>query len=112
MSPVNIGGATVKHVRVKVYRRVSSLGQVNGKDFGSLEKQLANAQCVIERRKADGWVYVGEYCDRAITGVDDSREALQDLLADAERREFDVVVFTYMDRLGRMLHIPCRCSSA
>jgi DNA invertase Pin-like site-specific DNA recombinase len=44
-----------------------------------------------------------EYVDRGVSGAKDRRPALDQLLADAKRRKFDVVVCWRLDRLGRNL---------
>jgi DNA invertase Pin-like site-specific DNA recombinase len=44
-----------------------------------------------------------EYVDRGISGAKDRRPALDQLLADARRRRFDVLVCWRLDRLGRNL---------
>jgi DNA invertase Pin-like site-specific DNA recombinase len=49
------------------------------------------------------WVLTRTYEDRAISGAVRQRPAFQQLLADAERGAFDVVVTESLDRLGRKL---------
>jgi len=44
-----------------------------------------------------------EFVDRGVSGTKDRRPALDQLLADAKRRKFDVVVCWRLDRLGRSL---------
>jgi DNA invertase Pin-like site-specific DNA recombinase len=44
-----------------------------------------------------------EYVDRGVSGAKDSRPTLDQLLADAKRRRFDVLVCWRLDRLGRNL---------
>ena len=43
------------------------------------------------------------YEDRAVSGASDKRPAYQQMLADAEAGQFDVVVSEALDRLGRRL---------
>jgi DNA invertase Pin-like site-specific DNA recombinase len=52
--------------------------------------------------EARGWSG-HEYVDRGVSGAKDRRPALDQLLADAKRRKFDVVVCWRLDRLGRNL---------
>ena len=51
---------------------------------------------------ARGWTAV-EYVDRGVSGAKDRRPALDQLLTDARRRRFDVLVCWRLDRLGRNL---------
>jgi DNA invertase Pin-like site-specific DNA recombinase len=51
---------------------------------------------------ARGWT-AAEYVDRGISGSKDRRAALDQLVSDARRRRFDVVVVWRLDRLGRNL---------
>ena len=44
-----------------------------------------------------------EYTDRGISGAKDQRPALDQLVRDAKRRKFDVLVCWRLDRLGRSL---------
>jgi DNA invertase Pin-like site-specific DNA recombinase len=63
------------------------------------ENQLAELRRYVAAR---GWEAV-EYCDRGVSGAKERRPALDQLLADARRRRFDVLVCWRMDRLGRNL---------
>jgi site-specific DNA recombinase len=49
-----------------------------------------------------GWPAV-EYVDRGVSGTKDRRPALDQVLIDAKRRRFDVLVCWRLDRLGRNL---------
>jgi DNA invertase Pin-like site-specific DNA recombinase len=49
-----------------------------------------------------GWTVAGEFTDQ-ISGSKDSRPALNKLMAQAHRREFDVVLVWKLDRWGRSL---------
>jgi len=75
-----------------IYARVSTVDQ-------EPENQLQELRRYVEAR---GWTAV-EYVDRGVSGAKDRRHALDQLLADARRRRFDVVVFWRLDRLGRNL---------
>ncbi|PYR93556.1 MAG: resolvase [Acidobacteria bacterium] len=79
-------------MRAAIYVRVSTLEQ-------HVENQLAELRQYVERR---GWAAV-EYVDRGVSGAKDRRPALDQLLAAAKRRKFDVVVCWRLDRLGRNL---------
>jgi DNA invertase Pin-like site-specific DNA recombinase len=61
--------------------------------------QLRELRDYAERQ---GWQIVEEYIDR-MTGSNDSRPALNRLMADARRRRFDAVLVWKLDRYGRSL---------
>jgi DNA invertase Pin-like site-specific DNA recombinase len=79
-------------MRAAVYARVSTFGQ-------EPENQLQELRRYVEAR---GWTAV-EYTDRGVSGAKDKRPALDQLVADAKRRKFDVLVCWRLDRLGRNL---------
>jgi DNA invertase Pin-like site-specific DNA recombinase len=79
-------------MKAGIYARVSTIDQ-------EPENQLAELRRYVAAR---GWTGV-EYCDRGVSGAKDRRPALDQLLADAKRRRFDVVVCWRLDRLGRSL---------
>jgi len=79
-------------MRVAVYARVSTVEQ-------SAENQLAELRRYVCARN---W-QPKEYCDTGFSGAKDSRPALDQLVKDAKRRKFDVLVVWKMDRLGRSL---------
>src|SRR5580765_4134263 len=79
-------------MKAAIYARVSTLDQ-------EPENQLQELRRYIEAR---GWLAV-EYVDRGVSGAKDRRPALDQLLADARRRRFDVLICWRLDRLGRNL---------
>jgi DNA invertase Pin-like site-specific DNA recombinase len=79
-------------VKAAIYARVSTLDQ-------EPENQLQELRRYVEAR---GWSAV-EYVDRGVSGAKDRRPALDQLLTDAKRRRFDVLVCWRLDRLGRSL---------
>jgi len=76
--------------RVALYLRVSSLDQ-------HPETQLYDLQQLATQR---GYEVVKQYTDR-ISGAKARRPALDQLLADARKRRFDVVVVWAFDRMAR-----------
>ena len=78
--------------RAAIYARVSTLDQ-------EPENQLIELRRYVEAR---GWV-ASEYVDKGISGAQDRRPALSDLIREAQRRRFDVLVCWRLDRLGRNL---------
>jgi DNA invertase Pin-like site-specific DNA recombinase len=77
-----------------IYARVSTFDQ-------EPENQLAELRRYVAARGL-GWVGQ-EYVDKGVSGAKDRRPALDQLLADARRRRFDVLVVWRLDRLGRNL---------
>lgn len=81
-------------MRVALYARVSPC---NGQ---SPDMQLADLREYASRR---GWELFSEYVDAGISGSKESRPVLNRLMADAHRRNFDVVLCWKVDRFGRSL---------
>src|SRR5436190_9970456 len=79
-------------MKAALYARVSTVDQ-------EPENQLQELRRYVGAR---GWTGT-EYVDRGVSGAKDRRPALDQLLADAGRRRFDVVVCWRLDRLGRNL---------
>ncbi|HET7880949.1 MAG TPA: recombinase family protein [Acetobacteraceae bacterium] len=84
-----------KMKRAALYLRVSTDGQTTA-------NQRLALKTVAEQR---GWTVVGIYEDAGISGAKglDKRPGLDDLLTDATRARFNVVMAWAMDRLGRSL---------
>jgi DNA invertase Pin-like site-specific DNA recombinase len=81
--------------RAAIYVRVST-------DRQTIENQLRELRQIAERR---GWEVVHEYHDAGISGAKgrEVRPGLDEMLKDAQRRRFDVVMAWAIDRLGRSL---------
>jgi DNA invertase Pin-like site-specific DNA recombinase len=81
--------------RAAIYVRVST-------DRQTIENQLRELRQIAERR---GWEVVHEYHDAGISGSKrrEARPGLEEMLNDAQRRRFDVVMAWAIDRLGRSL---------
>lgn len=77
-------------MRAATYARVSTEDQ-------TYENQLLELHSYIDRM---GWTLVRDYVDVA-SGASSARPGLRDLLAGAQRREFDVLLVYKLDRLGR-----------
>ena len=78
--------------RAAIYARVSTFDQ-------EPENQLAELRQYVTARSWEGV----EYVDRGVSGAKDRRPALDRLLVDAKRRQFDVLICWRLDRLGRNL---------
>ena len=78
-----------------IYVRVST-------DKQTVENQVRELRQIAERR---GWQVAQEYRDAGISGAKgrDGRPGLDQMLNDAKRRKFDVVMAWAIDRLGRSL---------
>ena len=81
-----------KTERGAIYARVSTLDQ-------HPENQLHELR---EFAKRNGISIYKEYIDHA-SGADETRPGLNDLLIDARRNRFDIVLIWKLDRLGRSL---------
>jgi DNA invertase Pin-like site-specific DNA recombinase len=79
-------------MKAAIYARVSTFDQ-------EPENQLVELRRYVEART---WT-AAEYVDRGVSGAKDRRPALDQVVADARRRRFDVVVCWRLDRLGRNL---------
>ncbi len=79
-------------MRAAIYVRVSTFDQ-------EPENQLRELRQYVTAR---GWSAV-EFVDRGVSGSKDKRPALDDLVKQAKRRKFDVLVCWRLDRLGRNL---------
>jgi len=77
--------------RVALYARVSTTDQ-------STDSQLLDLRRYVSER---GWHSFREYCDNGISGTKDNRPALNDLMDDAKKRRFDVVLVWRFDRFAR-----------
>jgi len=85
--------------RVVNLYRVSSLGQVE-KDDIPMQKQACR-----EFAERQGWVVVGEFSEKGISGYKVSakdRDAIQDIQKLAVKKEFDVLLVFMFDRIGRI----------
>ena len=81
-------------MRAVIYARYSSDLQREA----SIEDQIRLCR---ERITHDGWRLVATYTDRAQSGGNHLRAGYQQLLEDARREQFDVVVAEALDRLSR-----------
>jgi DNA invertase Pin-like site-specific DNA recombinase len=81
--------------RAAIYVRVST-------DKQTVENQVRELRQIAERR---GWQVVEQYSDAGISGSKgrNDRPGLDQMLKDAQRRHFDVVMAWAIDRIGRSL---------
>ncbi len=77
-----------------IYARYSSDSQTEQ----SIEGQVRVCKEYAER---NGFVIVNEYIDRAMTGTNDKRPALQQMLYDSKDKSFNFVIVYKLDRFSR-----------
>jgi len=77
--------------KVAIYARVSTSEQ-------STDSQLLDLRRYVRER---GWHLYREYTDNGVSGTKDSRPALNELMNDAKKRRFDVVLVWRFDRFAR-----------
>lgn len=92
MPPTTMTDRQSRPLRVALYARVSTAGQTT-------DNQILELRAHAER---NAWTTT-EYLDQGISGTRESRPALDRLMADARRRQFDAVVVWRLDRFGRSI---------
>src|SRR5688572_26887859 len=80
--------------RIALYARYSSDNQRDA----SIDDQLRLCRLYAERQ---GWTIAENYCDRAISGASLIRPGIQELITDAQRGRFDIILTESIDRLSR-----------
>ena len=83
-----------EYLNAVIYARYSSHSQTEQ----SIEGQLDAAGKYAD---AHGYTIVREYCDRAQTGRNDNRAEFQRMMADTDKKQFDVIITWKLDRIGR-----------
>ena len=87
-----------KKIRAALYARVSTSG--HGQDVGL---QVEELERVAAQR---GWVITEVYADEGISGAKSSRPALNRMLDDAAKGQFDLIAVWKLDRLARsVIHL-------
>jgi len=81
-------------IKVALYARYSTDMQSEN----SIEDQLRTCR---ERAEREGWTVTETYSDRAISGTSMIRSGIQNLLADAKNKQFNIVMTEALDRLSR-----------
>ncbi len=81
-------------LRVALYARYSSDQQREA----SIEDQLRMCRIYAEKQ---GWSVIDSYSDRAISGASLLRPGIQELIADAGKERFQVILAEALDRLSR-----------
>ena len=81
-------------MKAVIYARYSSHGQTEQ----SIEGQLRDN---YEWAGKNQVTVIGEYIDRALTGTKDARPEFQRMIADAAKRQFELVIVWKLDRFAR-----------
>lgn len=78
---------------VGIYARVST-------DKQTVDMQIHELKGYIKRR---GWNLYREFIDQGYSGSDTKRPAFQDMMNEAKKRKFDILLVWKLDRLGRSM---------
>ena len=82
-----------KNKTVAIYARVST-------DRQTADMQLGELRDFVKRSK---WKIYTEYIDHGYTGANTKRPAFTEMLKQARRKKFDILLVWKLDRLGRSL---------
>jgi DNA invertase Pin-like site-specific DNA recombinase len=80
-------------IKIAIYARVST-------DKQSVDMQLHELRNFVQR---SGWSVYAEFVDQGMTGGNLNRPAFKNMMEDARRRKFDILLVWKLDRLGRSL---------
>ena len=78
---------------VAIYARVST-------DRQTVDMQIHELKEYVKRR---GWNLLREFIDQGYSGSDTKRPAFQEMMNDAKKRKFDVLLVWKLDRLSRSM---------
>ena len=81
-------------MNIVIYARYSSHSQTEQ----SIEGQL---QTCYDYASVNGHIVIGEYIDRAQSGVSDNRSEFQRMIADSDKHTFEAVLVYQLDRFAR-----------
>ena len=81
-------------LKAVIYARYSSHNQREE----SIEGQIRECQAYAER---NGFIIIGEYIDRALSGKTDNRADFQRMIRDSEKGHFQAVIMYTLDRFAR-----------
>ena len=94
---------TPKAIRVAIYTR-KSVSEGLDQEFNTLDAQREAVEAYVASQRSEGWVALEDrYDDGGFTGANTARPAFQQLLADIEAGEVDVVAVYKIDRFSRSL---------
>jgi len=87
-------------IRVAVYTRVSTQEQAEKGTSLDVQDSQLKAFC-----QAQGWAITNSYTDAGLSGKNDERPGLKQMLADAKFNLFEKIVVFKLDRLARNLRL-------
>lgn len=99
-------------MRVVIYTRVSTRKKktVTGEDEQEYKRMVQDtenqANQLRDFAKARGWIIAHEYTDRASGKTAAGRVQFTQMMADARKRQFDMVLFWALDRFSREGTLP------
>jgi len=86
-----LGGSEMTKRRIAVYVRVSTKDQSVGMQLNDLERYSRERELSVFKA----------YKDNGVSGTNETRPALNDLMNDAKKRKFDMVLVWRFDRFAR-----------
>lgn len=88
-------------MKAVIYARYSSSSQREE----SIEGQIQECTAYAER---NGYMVIGTYADRAISGTTDDRPEFQRMIKDSKRKQFDLVIVWKLDRFARNRYVSAQ----
>ena len=88
-------------LKAVIYARYSSSSQREE----SIEGQVKECAAFAER---NGYMVIGTYADRAVSGTTDNRPEFQKMIKDSKRKHFDLVIVWKLDRFARDRHLSAK----
>ncbi len=88
-------------LRAVIYARYSSSSQREE----SIEGQIRDCTAYAER---NGYMVIGTYADRAISGTTDNRPEFQKMIKDSNRKQFDLVIEWKLVRFARNRYVSAK----
>ena len=89
----------MENLKAVIYARYSS----NSQREESIEGQIRDCTAYAER---NGYMVIGAYADRAISGTTDDRPEFQKMIKDSKRKQFDLVIVWKLDHFA-LSHFCC-----
>ena len=94
----------MSELKAVIYARYSSSSQREE----SIEGQIRECMAYAER---NGYMVIGTYADRAISGTTDNRPEFQKMIKDSKRKQFDLVIVWKLDRFARNRYVSAKYKS-
>lgn len=91
-------------MKAVIYARYSSASQREE----SIEGQVKECTAYAER---NGYMVIGTYADRAVSGTTDNRPEFQRMIKDSKRKQFDLVIVWKLDRFARNRYVSAKYKS-